>query len=296
MSTLLRFILLSPCLCLVLTGCGSTTPSTASTPAPTPTNVTGNWQFEINLPLQPVSGPIVLPTNPITGVFGSLNSSGKSVAAVLHATPLTIPHCVEEDTALPFTGTTDSSGNLSLTAPLAGGVATISANLLTSQTVTLPDGTVRNEPFFSGTYQVVGGSCAQPSITLNIFSVSNITGTFTGTLTAVSINNPPPPSSTITATFVQASAPDANGKYPLSGTITSTGGCNATYTFSSGAVSGDSAQNAYFLTSTFSIPPNPPIPVFQGAIAPATSRASILGTLNFDGCASFYQGVLNPSP
>jgi hypothetical protein len=199
------------------------------------------------------------------------------------------------DTALPFTGTADSSGNLSLTATIAGGVATISANLLTLETITLPDGTVRNEPFFSGTYQVAGGSCAQPSIALTIFPVSNITGTFTGTATAGPLNNPSP-SSTITATFVQASTPDANGKYPLSGTITSTGGCNATYTFSSGAVSGDMAQSAYFLTNTFSIPPNPPIPVFLGSIAPATPRTSILGTFTFNGCASSYTGALNPTP
>lgn len=269
--------------------------STNSLPVPAPTNVTGNWQFEVNLPAQPVSGPFVTPTNPIEDIFGSLTSSGKSVSAVLHATPFSLPNCVEIDTALPFTGATDSSGNLSLTGPIAGGVATISANLLTPETVTLPDGTVRNELFFSGTYQVAGGSCAQPSIALNIFSVSNITGTFTGTVTAGPLSNPGP-SSTITATFVQASAPDANGKYPLSGTITSTGGCNATYTFSSGVVSGGMAQSAYFLAAdTLSIPPIP-VPVFQGSIAPGKAPASIIGIFNFDGCASFYQGALNPSP
>jgi hypothetical protein len=291
-TTLRRALILMPLASLL--AC-STNSQPTPTPSAAPTNVTGNWQFEVQLPAPPVSGPIVFPTNPIEDIFGSLTSSGKSVSAVLHAAPLVVPHCVEVDTDLPFTGTTDSSGNLSLTASIAGGVATISANLLTPETITLPDGTVRNEPFFSGTYQVVGGSCAQPSIALTILSVPNITGTFTGTAqpvpsTATGTN------STITATFVQASAPDANGKYALSGTITSTGGCNATYTFSSGAVSGDGAQSAYFLTNTFSIPPNPPIPVFLGSIAPATPRASIIGIFTFGGCASSYQGVLNPTP
>jgi hypothetical protein len=288
-TALPRALILMPLVSLLACSVNS-----APTPAPTPTNVTGNWQFEVNIPAPPTSGPLVFPTNPITDIFGSLTSSGTSVSAVLHATPLVIPHCVEEDTALPFTGTTDASGNLSLTAPIAGGVATISANLLTPETITLPDGTVRNEPFFSGTYQVVGGSCAQPSIALTIFPVPNITGTFTGT-TIGPLGNPGP-SSTITATFVQSSAPDANGKYALSGTISSTGDCNATYTFNSGAVSGDIAQSAYFLTNTFSIPPNPPIPVFLGSIAPATPRASILGTFTFAGCTSSYNGVLNPTP
>jgi hypothetical protein len=287
-TALRRALILIPLASLL--GC-----STNSLPTPAPTNVTGNWQFEVKIPPPPVLGPFVFPTNPIEDVFGSLTSSGKSVSAVLHATPLVIPHCVETDTDLPFTGTTDSSGNLSLTAPIAGGVATISANLLTPETITLPDGTVRNEPFFSGTYQVVGGSCAQPSIALTILSVPNITGTFTGTATAGPPSNPGP-NSIITATFVQSSAPDANGKYALSGTITSSGGCNATYSFSSGAVSGDMAQSAYFLTNTFSIPPNPPIPVFFGAIAPATPRASVIAIFTFGGCASSYQGVLNPTP
>ena len=205
-------------------------------------NVTGDWQFQVQLPAQPISGPIVFPTNPITDIFGSMTSAGKSVSAVLHAAPLTIPHCVEENTALPFIGTTDSSGNLSLTAPIAGGVATISANVLTPETITLPDGTIRNKPYFTGTYQVAGGSCAQPSIALIVFHVANITGSFTGTVQPAPLAATSP-SSTITATFVEASAPDANGKYPLSGTITSTGGCNATYTFSSGAVSGAVSAN-----------------------------------------------------
>jgi len=296
MSTFLHFLPPSLCLVLTLAGCASSTPPATSSPVPAPENVTGNWQFEVQIPALPTSGPIVFPTNPIEDIFGSLSSSGKSVSAILHATPLTLPPCVEIDTALAFTGTTDSSGNLSLTAPLVGGVATISANLLTLETVTLPDGTVRNEPFFAGTYQVVGGSCAQPSISLNIFSVSNITGTFTGTATAGLANNPGPPS-TITATFVQASAPDTNGKYALSGTITSTGGCNATYSFTSGAVSGSTAQSAYFLSDTLSLPPpNPPVPAFSGSITPATPQASILGAFTFAGCGSSYSGLLNPSP
>jgi hypothetical protein len=224
-----------------------------------------------------------------------MTSSGKSVSAVLHANPLAIPHCVEEDTALPFTGATDSSGNLSLTAPIAGGVATISANVLTPETITLPDGTVRNEPFFAGTFQVVGGACAQPSIALSVFQVPNITGTFTGIFTPLSVGTTGP-NSAITATLLQASTPDANGKYAFSGTITSTGGCNATYTFGSGAVSGDLVQSAYFLTNTLSISPYSPAPEFFGSIFPSTPRASISGILIFDGCGSNFHGVLSPSP
>jgi hypothetical protein len=289
MDNFLRFLCPSLCLFLALVGCGS-----SKAPVAAPENVTGNWQFEVELAAPPTSGPEVSQTVPPIGdIFGPLSSSGKSVSATLHAASLTIPPCVEMDTALPFTGTTDSLGNLSLTAPLVGGVATISANLLNPETVTLPDGTVRNEPFFAGTYQVVGGSCAQASIPLAIFPVSNITGTFTGTATAISLNNPAAPS-TITATFVEASSPDVNGKYALSGTITATGGCNATYSFSSGAVSGSMAQSAYFLTDTFSIPPNPPVPVFIGSITPATSRASIICNFTFDGCSSPYNGALSP--
>jgi hypothetical protein len=180
-------------------------------------------------------------------------------------------------------------------------VATISANLLTPETITLPDGTVRNEPFFAGTYQVIGGTCAQPSIALTILSVPNITGTYTGTAMPVPISVSGP-SSTITATFVQASTPDANGKYALSGTITSTGGCHATYSFTSGAVSGSIAESAYILSNTFSTSsssnlPYPPAPVFFGYVAPAPPRASIIATFSFDGCApGLWSGILNPTP
>ena len=204
-----------------------------------------------------------------------MTSSGKSVSAVLHANPLTIPHCVEEDTALPFTGATDSSGNLSLTAPIAGGVATISANVLTPETITLPDGTVRNEPFFAGTFQVVWRRLRSTIHRAECFPGSQYHRQLYRYLYTAPLALPAPIRA-ITATFLEASAPDANGKYAFSGTITSTGGCNATYTFSSGAVSGALVQTAYFLTDTLSIPHRiPPSPIFLGSICPATPRASI---------------------
>jgi hypothetical protein len=272
-----------------LVGCSAVNSSPAVYP-----NVTGNWQFQVQLPAQPIAGPIVFPTNPVEDIFGSLSSSGQSVSAILHATPLTFPHCVETDIDLAFTGSIDASGDLSLTAPIVGGAATISANLLTLEKITLPDGTTRNGPFFTGTYQVIGGPCAQASIPLTIFAVSNITGTFTGTVSPAPFSGSGP-NSTITASFVQASAPDADGKYALSGTITSTGGCNATLRFTSGIVSGSMAQSANFLNNIFTIPPNPPLPVFLGSITPATPQPAIIGTFTFGGCGSSYTGVLNPT-
>ena len=115
MNNLLRFLSPSLCLVLTLTGCDSVT---STNPAPIPFNVTRNWQFDLQIPLPPTTEPIVLPTNPLENVCGSLNSSGTSVSAVLHATPLALPNGVQMETDLPFSGTTDNSGNLTLTAPL----------------------------------------------------------------------------------------------------------------------------------------------------------------------------------
>jgi hypothetical protein len=296
-STYLRYLPSTLCLAITFTlvGCGSQL-AAPNTPPASPADVSGNWQFEVQLPIPSTTPPITFPNNPVEDIFGSLSSSGSTVKGVLHAHPLAQPNCVDIDTDLPFTGTTDSKGNLSLTSPLAGGVATITANILTPQTVTLPDGTIRTLPFFSGIYAVVGGSCAQPSIALNIVSVPNGSGTYTGTLTALNPFNPSTPSatSTVTATLVQSTTPDADGKYPMTGSVTSTGDCNTSFTFNQGFVAGTSFQSSGTLGSTFSLTPGSPMPNLQGSV-PLPNSTSVLANFNPpSGCASAtYTGLLN---
>ena len=125
-----------------------------------------------------------------------------------------------------MTGTLSSSGNLVLTVPISGGTATLTATLgSTLQT------------FVTGTWQIVGGSCAMPSTSMAINQFAPVTGTYVGTLTS-SLGSPTV-SSTITAVLTQSAAPDAEGQFPLTGTVTSNGVCNGTRPLVAEVVSGN---------------------------------------------------------
>jgi hypothetical protein len=307
MNILLRLLPLSALLTLILAGCASQPQKTASTSAtttsaaPVPADVTGNWAFNVQLPSVPVppSGPITLPTNPVEGVSGSLTSTNGSVTGILHARPLALPNCVSSSTDLPTTGTVDASGNLILTTALAGGTATINANVVTLGTTTFPNGLTRTGPFYAGTYQVVGGSCAQPSIALTIYSVPNVSGTYTGTMMQILFPsaNPPLASITVAAVLTQAATPNADGEYPLSGTITATGDCNTTVNFTQGLVIGDSLSTNDLPASPIVLSPSGPLGLgtLSGSIVPASTKPTILATLLIPtGCrADSFNGILN---
>jgi hypothetical protein len=241
MSSFQHFLLPSLCLCFALTACSSTptTPSTPPTP-PTPSyvDVTGNWHFSLASP----------PTSfkPVSSLSGSLSSSGSVVTGILHANPFAFPFCVEAATDLAVTGTLDTSGNLTLNFPIAGGTGTIVTPMYSLGAYSL-----------GATYQVAGGACAQASVGLDIASnVPNISGTYSGTM----IQQPSGSlRSTVTVVLNQSTTPNSDGLYPLSGTVTSTGDCNSTLTFSQGLVTGDTAQ------SYPSIDPQVGSPVITGA-------------------------------
>jgi hypothetical protein len=270
-----RFLAMAlPLICLF--GCAGTSPTPPATVYP---DVTGNWQFQIETP---VTTPPTLPTNPIANLFGSLSSSGGKVTGILNARTFIIGGsggCVALNADLAATGTIDQAGNLTLTAPISGGIATISVAAATTA------------GFLNGTYQVVGGPCAQPSIGLSAYEVPNVTGTYTGTFSQVVLV---PGGSTVgsvslTATLVQATAPNADGQYPLSGTITATGGCSDTISFNQGVVFGAGFQNfpnlgTFPLSGTF----------FLGNIPPDTGHISMLTTFeDVSSCGSAtFNGVL----
>jgi len=234
-----------------LIGCGGSAPAP---PAPVFPNVTGNWQFLVG---DPGSGIQLPPGTPIFSLSGSLSStstSGKvtgtltalSLAGVIGVTP-----CISDTTDIQVSGTIDSAGNLSLTAPISGGVATLTAVVTTNPI-----------PFYSGTYQVVGGPCAQTAVPLASIAVPNISGTYAGTLTQGVPQGTG--SLTVKATLVESTAPNADGKYPLSGTLTYSGDCSGTFTLTNYLVAGVNMQNGPFLTGEFftgTIPVQPTMPM-----------------------------------
>jgi hypothetical protein len=215
-------------LALVLTclmGCGGTPPPT---PAPVFPNVTGNWQFELQIL---VTSPPALPLPPIVQLFGSLVSSGSEVAGTLNARPGGFPACVANNADLPVKGTVDATGNITLTVPIAGGVATIISATQSAR-----------PPLANGTYQVIGGACAQSSVGLNGFEVLNVSGTYAGTLAQIIPSGSG--SLSVTATLDQSPTPNADGEYPLTGTVTYSGDCSGTLLFNNGIVFGEEFQSA----------------------------------------------------
>ncbi len=259
-----------------IVGCGAA-------PAPTPQivypNISGDWQFDVET-IQPNPPPIP-PVNiqmPILDLFGSLASSNSRVTGILNASTGTFPACIANNADIAVTGTVAADGTLSLTAPIAGGVLTLF----------LPPNTNQRPFGGAGAYQVEGGACAQPQLPLNGFSVPNGSGTYTGTLTPAL--TPTTGSLTITATLLQATNPNADGQYPVTGIIAYSGDCTGTLTITNGLVYGDQFQSSPFTlnfgvaTERFTLP----LPFSPG---PINSIASFIAPA---GCASgLYHGTLD---
>jgi hypothetical protein len=224
-----------------LLGCGGAAP----TPTPVFPNVTGNWQFEVG---NPGSGVPVQIGSPIADLSGTLTSTGGKVTGTLTSLSISVTPCIGSNTDIQVSGTIDSAGNLSLTAPIAGGIATMTALVTTNPF-----------PLFEGTYQVVGGPCAQTSVPLASIEVPNISGTYAGTLTQLGPTGTG--SLTVKATLMESATPNADGKYPLSGSVTYSGDCSGTLSLTNYFVSGinvqsDSSSNGETFSGGVPLPPN----------------------------------------
>lgn len=228
-------------LALCLAGCGSSTPAT---PAATYPGLNGNWEFTgLN-----ATGGV---TTPIANFTGSLQSSGPTVTGVFHTidfSNLTSP-CVTLSQDLPATGTVDSAGNLILTMPIGGGTATLKASL---------NANFQNPAI--GSFQIAGGGCAQGLTNCALLQFLPATGTYSGTSTYGSAS-----SSTVIAVLTQYSTPDADGLFPFSGTVTVTGGCSTSFSFSGGAVTGNEVNLLH--EATYQSPSG----TFLGALLPDAS-------------------------
>lgn len=169
--------------------------------------------------MQATSPPV--PT-PITIFAGALQSTGGTVTGTLHDAGGAFPYCTSISQDLHATGTLDTANNLSLTFQVGGGTATIVATLNSNL----------GSPA-TGTYQIVGGSCAMPTTSMTMVEYAPATGTYSGSFTAG-----PGETTALTAVLTQSTIPNADGEFPLSGTVTATGGCTSSFTFSGGIVMG----------------------------------------------------------
>jgi hypothetical protein len=236
-----------------LLGCGMT--PTSSPSGPSTTSLSGDWLALA--PLNPANSS-QLPT-PISQFSGALQFSGSSVTGTLHALGnsatavlLGLPPCVSFTQDLPATGTVSATGQLTLTVPISLGVATITATLPTNTMTYIP-----------ATWQIVGGACAMPTTSISLAQFAPITGTYTGTFNAYS-NTPlgivPSTATAISAILAQSTTPNADGQFPISGTITASGACSGSFTLSNEVVTGGGLEPT----------PGPLTPpsIFIGAIEP----------------------------
>jgi hypothetical protein len=169
-----------------LLGCALPTTTPSSPPEPGP--LTGNWQVQtltsISAGAVVLTGALQADTSQITGIFSS------------HSLPCS--PAIDN-----FTGSIDSTGTLSLTAPfvvLQLQVPTTSATVL--------NGTL-----------TAGGDLCQTIMSGSVVAtqIASLTGTYTGTLTDSSA---PGLSGTAILALTQTAAPNSSGQFPLSGSIT----------------------------------------------------------------------------
>ncbi|MGA1983865.1 MAG: hypothetical protein ABSG84_15540 [Acidobacteriaceae bacterium] len=208
MSSRIRLTLLIP-LAAVL---GCALPAANSNPLPTEP-APGNW-------LVSRYGSGALPQ--VSGFAGALQFSSGSVSGILtpeappNVTGLVFPTCtLFAPTAV--TGTIDAGNNLTLSLPIGGGTATISATIGSNP-----------ETAVTGSFQIVGGTCAMSAVSMTIAEYAPVTGTYTGSFTNMQDGTASP----VTAVLTQSTIANSNGVFPLTGTVTLTGECSTSFVIS----------------------------------------------------------------
>ena len=243
----------------LLGGCGTSPAPTSVTATGTYPSLNGNWEF--------ISSSLPTFNAAILDFTGALQSNGSGVTGTLHSFDLKNLQspCVTLAQDLPTTGTVDTSGHLTLNIAIGGGTAVIKASLTS------------NLQFPAvGSYVINGGTCTQPSSTAFAQQFLPLSGTFTGMFTSLGTTS----TTAVTAALVQTATPDADGLFPLAGTITLAGTCNITFSFTGGAVSGNEVN--LFHQATYQSPNGE----FTGASLPDGSglvRANI-AAYNASGC------------
>jgi hypothetical protein len=191
----------------------------------------GNW---VIVGTSSATPPV--PTTPIAMFTGSLESNGPWVTGTLRAFDPDIQNpCIPYTQDLPFSGiigeTWEGPNTVSFDSAFPGGSGSyvlMSAALSTDLQTPA-----------KGTMWIGGGSkpgpCDMQMTNMTMMQIAPVTGTYVGTLTGY---NSPGTSATVTAVLMQATAPDADGRFPLTGTVTTTGICPGTYSLSPEVVTG----------------------------------------------------------
>jgi hypothetical protein len=241
---------------------GCTVPTTPTTYA----NFAGNWgAYGSDAPINVFFGALQLSNGSVTGTLLPTYRGPSNVTCAPSGQPTAV------------TGTLDANNNLTLTLPVAGGTATITATLANNPQTPI-----------TGSYTLVGGNCPMPATPIVISQYAPATGTYTGTLSQA-IN----PANTISVTAVLTQSTTADGVgFPLTGTVTATGACNTSFTVT-GAYSLVEGQD-------LQVVPNPVLdyPILTGTL---NSTATTITDVAFEDvpptspsspCGGYYTGTL----
>lgn len=235
-------ILLS-CL-MLLSGCGVGTFLNSLTATP---DLSGNW--EIASSAGATSG--TLPTAGLL-LLGSLTSQGSNVSGIFRLANLSLPNTCGTplQQVITVAGSIDSSRNLKLTS------VAFSGSVLTMQFVVPPTlspvGAGATLTGLTGTVAITGGTCTFASTTAFGAEIVPLTGSYAGPITA-NPYLPLPPITTGTATLklTQATIPQSDGQFSVTGTLGFTGGSCTSSTPVSGTVSGTQLALASAPTGQF---------------------------------------------
>lgn len=181
---------------LTLIGCGGSSSSSGPSPATPFSLQSGNWNVNASSSAAPGNNFIV---------GGNLTQSGTNISGVMH---IFSSACFDLTIDVPVTGSVSAQSVTLTSSAIAGQVVTVNASGTSATALT-------------GTYSVGGTGCAagdKGTISANL--VPSISGSWHGTFTSsvaagTTIN--------ATATLTQSSTPDADGLFPVTGTVTFTG-------------------------------------------------------------------------
>ncbi len=270
-----KFYLKPFCLAFGLVlGCGGNVYKPVTLTPPTPgayPDLTGNWEFDT----QPGAGAGTPATfYKIAGALSG-NTSNGSVTGVLQFASSIPNTCTTALGAIPSTGMVDSASNLSLFSSLPSGKLSLYGSFNKSL----------SEVF--GVANVAGGTCSLAQTNVQGYMLASLTGTWIGTFQNTAYPLGGAPTSTVTTVMIQGNSPSADGTFPLSGTVSSTGACTGSFTFAAGSVLGGSFNSQ--VTSGSSLSPN----YFAGNVPRKGFTTIPLSAVSFSACSSStYSGAL----
>lgn len=178
--------------------CGGGGGTSHTDPIPNYTSITGNWE------LVTTSG---ISSNQPSLVGGSIISNGGTVTGIVHVAPTTDifgTGCFNLYDNVALSGTIDTNNNVTLTS------ASINGQVIAATLTVTPDGNA-----MQGTYTISGGCAGGDHGTIAGLRFPDVSGTWSGSVKSSTTNI----TQSLSGTLTQTTGANANGIFPISGTV-----------------------------------------------------------------------------